>query len=83
MKLIRNFSFWLTLCAAIVVLYNIMGKDDKNLLFFFTSPPFWVVMYFDIRTSFSVLYVLNIVFWFLLGFGIDWGRTLLKKKPGF
>ena len=48
MKVIKKFSFWLTIFAVVVVLYNMIGKDDKNLLLFFTSPPFWVTEYYPL-----------------------------------
>lgn len=80
MKVHKKLSLWFTIIAVVVVLYNMSGKDDKNLLLFFTSPPFWVIEYYPFRVSFSLLYVLNITFWFLFGLVLDCGITKLRKK---
>ena len=80
MKVIKKFSFWLTIFAVVVVLYNMIGKDDKNLLLFFTSPPFWVTEYIRFRVSFSLLYLLNVSFWFTFGYVIDFGISRSMRR---
>jgi hypothetical protein len=78
--MLKTFRFWITFFSLLVVLYNIMGKDDKNLLMFFTSPPFWMTEYFRIEISMSALYFLTVVFWFLFGWAIDYGVSKLKRR---
>jgi hypothetical protein len=61
-----------------------MGYDDKNLLLFFTSPPFWILEthWFVVNfmhpadVALGIIYVFTILFWFLLGFILD---KILKK----
>jgi hypothetical protein len=81
MKIIKRFSFWFVLFALMVCLYNVMGFDDKNLLLFFTTPPFWLLedftpqlkLFFVNENIFRVfLYLVNIAFWFLFGLLLDW-----------
>lgn len=79
MKIFKKFSLWMTLFAVLVVLYNITGNDDKNILLFITSPPNWITEFYRIRFPFLYYYLMNIIFWFLFGFVIDFGIAKLKK----
>jgi flagellar assembly factor FliW len=80
LKVFKKISFWLTIIAIVVVLYNIMGKDDKNLLLFFLSPPFWVTEYYSFQVPFTLLYSLNITFWFVFGLVLDFGISKLLRR---
>lgn len=68
-----RFSFWLTLFATLISLYNLMGFDRDNLVFFTTSIPAWLIEIFMDAHSIrpAILYVLTIGSWFLLGWGAD------------
>ncbi|PAF30993.1 hypothetical protein CHI14_14705 [Paenibacillus sp. 7516] len=79
MRIFKRLSFWLTIIAIVVVLYSIMGKDDKNLLLFFTSPPFWIIESYGFKVSFTLLYLLYIIFWFVFGLVLDFGISKLKR----
>lgn len=80
MKFYKRFSFWLSMIAVGICLFNLLGYDDKNLLLFFTSPPFWILENMSFRFPIGVIYVISITFWFLFGFGIDrFIQKLLKS----
>lgn len=78
--MLKTFRFWLTFFSLLVVLYNILGKDDKNLLMFFTSPPAWMTEYIRIKISIWAHYFLTVAFWFLFGWAIDYGASKLKRR---
>jgi hypothetical protein len=79
MKIYKRFSFWLTIIAIGICLFNLLGYDDKSILLFFTSPPFqimgtqWFVENFThpANISIEIKYVLTILFWFLFGITLD------------
>jgi hypothetical protein len=70
-----SFTFVLTISSALIVRFNIIGLDDKNLILFFTSPPFWVLEQYGVQIE--VIYISTIVFWFIAGILLD--LTLTKK----
>lgn len=84
MKIYKRFSFWLSIIAIGICLFNLLGYDDKSLLLFFTSPPFWImgthwfVENFTHPANISIVikYALTILFWFLFGFTLD--KFILK-----
>lgn len=86
MKIYKKISFWLAFLAVGVCLLNLFGYDDKSLLLFFISPPFWVmgnhwfVEHFAHPASISmeVKYLATIVFWLLFGLSLD--ALFLKRK---
>lgn len=61
-----------------VVVNNVMGNDDKNLLLGVTSPPIWVMNSWSFVESIPmwVFYVTTIGFWLLVGYGFD---VLVKR----
>ncbi|MCT4776820.1 MULTISPECIES: hypothetical protein [Exiguobacterium] len=85
MARIKSFTFWLTLFAVLICLYNVSGADDKSILFFLTSPPFWIMethWFVETITHPSnipmwVKYGVTILFWAMVGTGLD--RVFLKK----
>ncbi len=84
-KYFYKFSFWFVIFAVFVNCFNSLGYDDKNLLLFFTSPPFWIlenvshkirsILYGD---TLFFIYIVNALFWFLLGFYLD--KMIAKLK---
>ncbi|MBX9974087.1 hypothetical protein [Cytobacillus firmus] len=88
MKIYRYFSFWLLILSISICLFNLLGFDDKNLLMFLTSPPFWLIETHWFVVNFthpsdipmSVIYVLTVLFWFLLGLILDKALRKLKNK---
>ncbi len=79
MKLFKFFSFWLTLFALGICLFNLFGYDDKNLLLFLTSP---ILLALEDYSSFFkrfishqmliwLFYLLNVFFWYCIGLIID------------
>lgn len=86
MSRIKTFTFWLTLVAVLICLYNWSGADDKSILFFLTSPPFWVMETRWFVETFThpsnipmwVKYGLSLLFWIFVGLGLD--RFLVKRK---
>ncbi len=79
MKLHKRFTFWFTVISFGICLINLLGYDDKNLLLFFTSPPFWIIETHWFVVNFThpsnipinVIYIITILFWILLGLVID------------
>lgn len=71
----KSGTVWFTLFATVICILNISGFDDKNILLFLTSPPFWLLetAWFSSHiihpTSLpqSVLYMMTVSFWFILG----------------
>lgn len=80
MKFHKKFCFWLTLIAVGICLINLLGHDDKSILLFLTSPPFWILENMSFRFPIGFIYIVSITFWFLFGFGIDKIIKKLSKK---
>lgn len=87
MKIYRYFSFWILILPFSICLFNLLGFDDKNLLIFLTSPPFWLIEtnWFVVNFThpseipMSVIYVLTVLFWFSLGLLLDKATRKLKN----
>lgn len=70
----------------LVVFLNLCGVDDKNIIFFLTSPFMWIAEthWFAVnfmhpsKISASIYYIINTVIWFLFGLALD--LLLLKFK---
>lgn len=75
----KSFTFWLTLFAVLICLYNGSGVDEKSILFFLTSPPFWVMETHWFVETFThpsnitmfVKYGVTILFRAVVGAGLD------------
>lgn len=88
MKIYKRFSFWLTIIAIGICLFNLLGYDDKSILLFLASPPFWImgthwfVENFTHPTNISIVikYGLTILFWFIFGISLDKFISKLFKK---
>lgn len=86
MARIKSFTFWLPLFAVLIALYNGSGADDKSILFFLTSPPFWVMETYWFVETFThpsnipmlVKYGVTILFWAMVGTRLD--RLWLKGE---
>lgn len=66
---VNKFGIWFTVFAGIVSLFNALGYDDKGLLLYLTSPPFWIL---DQHNSLSFFQIVNVISWLLFGVFIDW-----------
>lgn len=85
MKFYRRVSFWMTIFAILICIYNYLGHDDMNIIIYLVSPPFWVLNSW-ISTNYPypsvqsliIIYTTTILFWILLGVTID--KTIRKKK---
>lgn len=79
MRVFKFFSFWITLFALGICLFNLFGYDDKNLLLFITSPILLALedysSFFKRFISYQMLiwlfYFLNVFFWYCIGLSID------------
>lgn len=79
MRLFKFFSFWLTLFALSICLFNLTGYDDKNLLLFITSPILWFLegyssffkRFISHQSLMWLFYFLNVYFWCCIGLFID------------
>jgi hypothetical protein len=83
-KSIATFSFWLPTVYLIIILINLFGFDDKNLLLFFTSPLFWIAETHWFVVNFThpanipivLIMIVSLAGWFFAGFIVDF---LVKK----
>lgn len=88
MMIYKKFSFWLTIIAIGICLFNLLGFDDKSILLFLASPPFqimgthWFVenVTHPANISIAIKYVLTILFWFIIGAALDKYISHLLKK---
>ncbi|WP_422659454.1 hypothetical protein ACK8P5_02610 [Paenibacillus sp. EC2-1] len=72
LSMFKKVRFWLSLLSLIVIILNMTGQDDKNLLFFFTGPAnMFTLEYIGNDLSMGVHYLLHIVFWFIVGWVVD------------
>lgn len=82
----KKFSFWLTVIAMGICVFNMLGYDDKSLLLFLTSPPLWIsgtswfVENFMHPSNIPLMlkYTLTILFWLLFGFILD--KMIIKIR---
>jgi hypothetical protein len=83
--LLRRFSFWLTLFAAAVSVYNALGYDRDNFLVNMISVPVWFIEIFQDIHAINplIIYLLTIGSWLLFGMLLDAGLQKRKKtaKP--
>lgn len=62
----------------IIILVNLLGLDDKNLILFITSPPFWIIEQYR-TVPIWVIYIITITFYSLLGLLIDRLFKVVRK----
>jgi hypothetical protein len=83
----KSFRFWLSLLSIAICILNATGLDDKNMLLFFTSPHlmiledyFYIIRHIDNEAFQKILlYFLNILGWFLIGWILDIAIAKLKQ----
>lgn len=82
--MLKSFRFWLTLGALMVCLFNYSGLDRDNLLFFMVSVPAWLIeMYQELYgVNRYFVYLATVLFYFLLGYTIDFFLAKARQsKP--
>jgi len=62
----------------IIILVNLFGLDDKNLILFITSPPFWIIEQYR-TVPIWVIYMITITSYSLLGLLIDRLLKVIRK----
>ncbi|WP_214742757.1 MULTISPECIES: hypothetical protein [unclassified Exiguobacterium] len=76
----KSWTLWFTLLAVTICIMNVSRFDDKNILLFLTSPPFWLletpwfsshVIHPTVLPKWT-LYALTIAFWFIFGMLLDY-----------
>ncbi|OMG45933.1 hypothetical protein BK140_29720 [Paenibacillus macerans] len=78
----KSFRFWIVLIPFFVIVINISGNDDYNILLAIFSPLVWLyesslfVRKADIPMT--VVYLTTLAFWYLVGFILD--RLLQKLR---
>ncbi len=93
-NVLKRLSFWCTVFAFGIFLFNYLGYDDKSILLYITSPPFWILGNYSSFLgrflpdgSLLIIYVFNFLFWFLLGMLLDGiinrniRHTLIRNLP--
>lgn len=83
-KWLKSFRFWFLLLTVSVVIINFTQHDDYNILLALTSPVMWAAILIPpvrkIPFPTSLIYVITILFWFLIGFALDKMIQRLKSK---
>lgn len=69
----KRFTFWLTLVAVGVCLFNYMGYDHDHIVLYQASIPAWIIPLFTdiLNVSKLTLYLLTIGSWFVIGLLLD------------
>lgn len=71
----RSFRFGLFLISLLVIVVNILGYDDYNMLLAIISPLVWIYESFQfVRKAdipIAVVYFTTLVFWYLIGYVLD------------
>jgi hypothetical protein len=80
--LLRRFSFWLTLSATAICIYNFLGYDRDNFLVNMISVPVWFITLFQSIQTVNpiVIYLLTIGSWLLFGMFLDAIRQKRQKR---
>jgi hypothetical protein len=84
----KKYSYWLSVIAIGICLFNLLGYDDKSILLFLSSPPFWIMeTHWFVRNfihpadvSIFIKYSLTILFWFIFGFILDKSTSKLFNQ---
>ncbi|KFN12172.1 Uncharacterised protein [Paenibacillus macerans] len=80
--LMKSFRFWLVLISFFIIIVNISGNDDYNILFAIFSPLVWLyessLFVRKVDIPITVVYLTTLVFWYLVGFILD--RLLQKLR---
>lgn len=86
-KIMKSFTFWFCIASILIIIWNITGNDDLNLLLIGANP---ILVFFDgtepfksaIRSmdSFTIWYVLHFCSFVIYGAIIDVIRNTIKKK---
>jgi len=74
--MLKQAKFWLPIVYAAVILFNVSGADDYNIVLFLTSPPLWlheasVTVRSYVRIPLAGYYLITLLFWLIAGWGID------------
>lgn len=76
-----GFKLLFTLLSTLIVVINYSGNDDKNILLFITSPPFWLIENYFRFFTITHIYIFTILFWVIFGILLDY--IILKMKDKF
>ncbi|MGF7046747.1 hypothetical protein J2T13_001245 [Paenibacillus sp. DS2015] len=78
----RSFRFWLILISVLVIIVNISGNDDYNILLTLISPLVWIYESFGfarkVNIPLTIVYLTDLGFWYFIGFFLD--RWIIKIK---
>ncbi|WP_019909367.1 hypothetical protein [Paenibacillus sp. HW567] len=86
---IKKLGLWLPLLSLIVCLYNLSGRDDKNLLLAFTNPlliwlnPQLTDLHYLMKNELLwqlILYAIHFFSWLIVGLVLDWGFSRKRSK---
>jgi hypothetical protein len=76
----KSFRFWLVLISILVIIVNISGYDDYNILLAIISPLVWIYESFrfvrEANIPIVVVYLTTLGFWYLIGLILD---RLIKR----
>lgn len=83
--MLKQAKLWLPAVYAAVILFNLSGADDYNIVLFLTSPPLWlteasVTVRSIVRIPLAGYYFITLSFWFMVGWLIDFLVSKLNKR---
>lgn len=74
-RLMKSFRFWLVVISFVVIVVNISGNDDYNILLALISPLVWIYesAHFVRKSDIPIaaVYLTTLAFWYLVGFILD------------
>lgn len=86
-RLRRYFTFWLFLICILILILNLIGSDDKNILLVGLNPILSLLVYTEPFRSISwnhlpnsFMYLAHIIYYITLGVLIDFNIYLFKDS---
>ncbi|MGG1617616.1 hypothetical protein ACIFQM_14505 [Paenibacillus sp. NRS-1782] len=71
----KSFRFWLVIISILVIIVNVLGYDDYNILLAIISPLVWMYESFrfvrEADIPIAVVYLTTLGFWYLVGLVLD------------
>jgi hypothetical protein len=80
--MLKRWTFWFACFSFAVIMFNLAGLDDKNLLIFLTNPLAWILENQPEWRSVTrnLIHVSHLAFWTALGWAIDRGIREWKSR---
>ena len=82
--MLKTFTFWLTLLAALLCLYHMAALDHDDVVFLMFSPVTWILPFFQPLNRYDPMFVYacTVLVWFAAGFFLDRYFQQYNAKEG-